>query len=351
MMSTYSITFLGDIYLGEDLSLELDAELTDKLRLSDYVVANLEAPITDIANQNENKVRLRSKPGLAGLLKSWGVDAVTVSNNHMFDSGLEGFNDTVKELDEVGIACFGAGANLDEALHPLIVSIKGTKVGFLVFSSEEIQTTCASKDSFGCAPFNSSLIINSIKALEDEVDSIIVCLHWGLSEYILPSPEQVDFANQLSKIPKVSAIIGHHSHVIQGVQIIEGTLVAFSLGNFAFRSFMHKNVNYRLSEDNKWGMLLQVMFDQRGRFVDYNILHSTFSTKMIEYCRSKKIQKEFNNRSNALVKSNYLFMWRCEAKKHLFKRLFRWANPIHLLKIRKEQIFAGWTLFKKAFGR
>jgi hypothetical protein len=98
-------------------------------------------------------------------------------------------------------------------------------------------------------------------------------------------------------------------------------------------------------------MILQIIFDKHGEFIDYKTYHCLFAGKKVERYHSKYIINEFAKRSNILSKPNYLHEWRYEAKKHLFKRALHWVNPLRIVKIRKEQVTAGLALFMKAIGR
>jgi poly-gamma-glutamate synthesis protein (capsule biosynthesis protein) len=175
-----NILFLGDIYLGGNPAVELSLEIQKILASSDIVIANQEGPISNCDSSIGIKCCLKSAPETADILKKRGVDVVSLANNHMFDYGWEGFEQTRNHLDKAQIAYLGAGKNLDEAAKPLILEVKGLKIGLLAYSWGFVQTTCATESSFGCAPLDTELMVEQISKIKNQVDAVIVMPHWGI---------------------------------------------------------------------------------------------------------------------------------------------------------------------------
>ncbi|MGH2375704.1 MAG: CapA family protein, partial [bacterium] len=98
---------------------------------ADLVFVNLECPLTTHGAPSDKHVAFRSDPALAPELRTAGIDVVTLANNHMFDHGREGMDDTLDALRGAGIAAVGAGRNLTAALTPAVLSAQGARVAFL----------------------------------------------------------------------------------------------------------------------------------------------------------------------------------------------------------------------------
>jgi poly-gamma-glutamate capsule biosynthesis protein CapA/YwtB (metallophosphatase superfamily) len=264
-----AIGFIGDVYVGRSSRVSIDAETRALLAGADLLVANLEGPITDsVSTPQQKTVLLRSEPGASAMLRSWGVDVVSVANNHMFDYGVEGFEDSLSDLSAAGIAWVGAGGNLDEATRPLVrTAPDGTTIGFLAFSSDRIETVCATETSPGCAPLDAELMTASVRALVPAVDVVVVLLHWGYIGFRFPAPEHAALGRALVDAG-AALVIGTHPHVVQGVVRHGRGLVAFSLGDFAFSGESDNGRTFRRHGATQMGMVFTVQLE-RGAVASY----------------------------------------------------------------------------------
>ena len=94
----------------------------------------------------------------------------------------------------------------------------------------------------------------TLPGLKAENDYVIVSCHWGQELKETPKPYQIQLAHQL--IDKgVDLILGHHPHVVQGIEFYKNRLIAYSLGNFVFGSF---------SERVRDSMILKLTLTEEG---------------------------------------------------------------------------------------
>ncbi|MDD4891251.1 MAG: CapA family protein, partial [Phycisphaerae bacterium] len=244
------IAFLGDCFLGgRPEQFHLDESLARMLGQVDLVVVNQEGPLTDLTHPTQDKCSLVSSPGAAAVLRSWNVGVATLANNHMFDYGWDGFAQTRSALTRQGIQIVGAGRDLAEASQPLILTLGGQRVALLAYSWAFVQTTCATESTFGCAPLDAELMVAQVSRLARAVDHVIVLPHWGYCDYRLPTPEQRVLARRVADAG-ARAIIGNHSHVVQGLDWRGGRLIAYSLGNFVFAAFDDRGTPAAVRADN-----------------------------------------------------------------------------------------------------
>lgn len=198
---------------------------------ADLLVANLENPLTTSGAAHPDKLCLRGDPAWAGALAAAGVSVVNLANNHMLDFGPAALAETRALLSAAGIAATGAGANLSEALTPVILARNGLTIGLL--GACDLSTKpgpIATATTPGIAPLDPALLLAAIDALRPQVDQVVLMLHWGLEYSPLPTPEQVAFAH--AAIDRgVGVILGHHSHCIQGLEHYNDGLIAYSLAN------------------------------------------------------------------------------------------------------------------------
>ena len=241
-----SLVFAGDtnfIWGVEDLQktrgmLYPLEEVMQMLESADLTAVNLETAITMRGTPiNEKNYIFNSNPLLASVLADVGVDLLVLGNNHSMDMGDEGIQDTIQFARRHGMFAPGAGMNLQEAAAPAIVEIKGLKIGF--FSGNEVgpNSNFASGQKAGTSTL--SVLQSSVRSWCARLDLCIVNIHWGMEYSPHPLPSQRSAAKDLIKAG-ADAIIGHHPHIAQGVEIIDGAPVFYSVGNFLFGSVNFK---------------------------------------------------------------------------------------------------------------
>ncbi len=198
---------------------------------SDLVVGNMECPLASRGAARDDKLCLRGDPGYADVLAAAGFGVLSLANNHLFDYGLDGFVDTRAHLSHAGIGTVGAGENLEAATRPLILEQNGFRVAFLAFCHASTKPSdLATTDRAGIAPLDHDAVLGAVRRWRGEVDQIVLLLHWGLEYSPLPTPEQVELAHAAVDAG-AGLVLGHHSHMLQGIETYRGAVIAYSLGN------------------------------------------------------------------------------------------------------------------------
>ena len=207
-------------------------DLYDIIRDSDLSITNLECPLTSTTDQTK-KVgpNLKADPKIANLLKDAGFNMVTLANNHIFDFGQQGLEDTLKVLQKNGISHVGAGLTLLEAQRTLYQIIKGIKLAIVNFA--EVEYSCANDEHGGASPMNLVDNFNQIREAKKMSNHVLVIVHGGHEHYLYPSPETLKRYRFYAKAG-ASAVIAHHTHCMGGFERYEGVPIFYSLGNFFF---------------------------------------------------------------------------------------------------------------------
>ncbi|MDD2505492.1 MAG: CapA family protein [Bacilli bacterium] len=257
------IAFLGDIALIGKYDITKNPYVKEKLKVMsenlkdfDYVVANLETPLTEIKKSWICKsMHLRSCTENVELLKFLHINAVSLANNHIYDFGKNGFEETIKILDDSGIEWFGANSK-----HLLKV-INGEKVCFSGFCCYSTNGTgyLKNNDKTGINTLTYDNIMRQLNVDKDNEAFSILSFHWGTEHTNYPSYEHTRLAELISKNKDV-LIYGHHPHVIQGIQKINNSVIAYSLGNCLFDDCTSIKGNFRLKQNinNKTSFILEV---------------------------------------------------------------------------------------------
>jgi len=231
------LLFAGDVTLAR----HIDTQVGDNtgyvfqrwgsVRPYDIFMVNLENPVTESNEKVEKEYNFKMSPKYFRVLRDGGINIVNAANNHIADYGRSGIFDTMRSLDSAGIRYVGIGKNLREARKPVILSLKGRKVGFLGYHGGD--RFAATEDSAGIAPRFQGYIVEDVKKLRQQADYVVVNFHWGeeLAEY--PDEWQRELAHRVIEAG-ANLIVGHHPHVLQGIEQYRGATIAYSLGNFVF---------------------------------------------------------------------------------------------------------------------
>lgn len=247
------IVAVGDIMLGRGVTESLKmkglgfsepfADVQGLLKAGDVVFCNLEHPITEGEHSldSDKKYVLKAGPDAAGGLEYAGFNLVSIANNHILDFYETGLEDTMVNLSDHGIAYAGAGKNLEEARQMAVMEVKGMRIGLLAYTEmadvlyqgDPPLRFAAGSDKAGVAPVNTRLIKEDIEKARDQVDLLMVSLHWGVEDSFGVTDQQISLAHWLVE-QGADIILGHHPHWFQGIEIYQGKPIVYSLGNFIF---------------------------------------------------------------------------------------------------------------------
>lgn len=220
-------------------------EARSLLTRADILVGNLEAPFTSRNTSTPHKsaesVRarhdyiLRADLQTATSLAFAGFDAVGLANNHMMDYQQGGLHDTLSVLNQLGIACAGAGRNLGEARRPALLERQGMRFALLSYSCILPPGSVATRLRAGIAPARGEgaeeMMRTDLAAARRQADFVLVSIHWGKQLERTPDKAQQRLGRLLLEWG-ADAVIGHHPHILQGIEVHHGKVIAYSLGDF-----------------------------------------------------------------------------------------------------------------------
>jgi poly-gamma-glutamate capsule biosynthesis protein CapA/YwtB (metallophosphatase superfamily) len=207
-----------------------------ELKRGDIAVGNLEAPIATRGDEFTGKrYRFSAAPQSAAALKRAGFSVVTLANNHMMDFGKPALLETIRHLDRNGILHAGAGLSLSAARQQALVQVKGARIAFLAYSLTFPKEFYATLDRAGTAPGWPDYFTEDIARAKASADYVVVSFHWGSEGATSPSPYQTAAA-RAAVDAGADVVLGHHPHVLQGIERYKKGVILYSLGNFAFGS-------------------------------------------------------------------------------------------------------------------
>jgi len=251
----------GDVLLDltEPEGIDPFANVEPNLASADVAIVNLEMAITERGEPYDKEFVFRA-PGSAALtLAGAGIDVVSLANNHVLDFGPVGLADTLSVLDEVNILRPGAGSNNAEAYAPRVLTLdNGIRVAFVSATAVVPGGFAASADRPGVADAKWAIprVLAAVRAAAAGNDVVVVSVHWGIERETCPSEDQRALASDLIEAG-ANLILGHHPHVLQPIETFDRTVIAYSLGNFAWHP------RYGITGDSG---VLEISFD--GPYVE-----------------------------------------------------------------------------------
>ncbi len=210
-------------------------KVTGLLNASDIAFGNLECPITIEGTPvlKDRNLIFRAHPSNAAVLKKAGFDVLNLANNHTMDYGCDGLSSTLDLLGGQGMLVAGAGADKLEAHSPVYIKKSGVTVGFLGFSAFPPEGYFHSDDKPCVAHVDFEKLDESIGKAKAGCDYLVVSFHWGREFSFYAAESQKELARRVLD-SGADVIVGHHPHVLQGIEIYKGKIIFYSLGNFVF---------------------------------------------------------------------------------------------------------------------
>jgi poly-gamma-glutamate synthesis protein (capsule biosynthesis protein) len=190
---------------------------------ADLTLANFENPVIRDSVYHPDATTFTGDLRLMPVLDQAGMDGVTLGNNHILDAGTTGLDETMRNLDDAGIAHAGAGMDLEEARKPMVF------LSYLDVPS--YGWAWATQTAPGTAPLLQNVIEEDIERLRPRVDLILVMPHWGKEYIATPEPQQVDLAH-IAIDAGADLVIGGHAHWPKGIEMYEGKPIFYGVGNF-----------------------------------------------------------------------------------------------------------------------
>lgn len=200
---------------------------------ADLICANLEAAVTQGNRPLIKTFRFNSPLDIGEHLALHKIKIVNLANNHSIDYGKAGLTDTIANLKRYHVETFGCGDNAMSALAPKVIQVHGTKIAFIGAVCFPLEGYVYLPDAFDVGRWDASLIKLQIQEARQLADIVVVCFHWGIEFSHYPTSSQIEIAHFCID-QGADLIVGHHPHVLQGMEIYRDKPILYSLGNFIF---------------------------------------------------------------------------------------------------------------------
>lgn len=233
---------VGDILLDRGVRKEMKGDydhpykkVKNILNEADITIGNLECPITYGGTPALKRpiIIFKADPENSEAVKEAGFDILNLANNHTMDYGTEGIVNTINTLKKTNINFIGAGSNYEDARKPLYAQAKNCKIGFLGYSVFPPEGYITFSDRPDVAKIDIKSLKDEIKSAKSKCDFLVISIHWGKEYGFYRSDMQKKLAYAIIDSGG-DLIIGHHPHVLQGIEGYKDGIIFYSLGNFVF---------------------------------------------------------------------------------------------------------------------
>lgn len=199
---------------------------------ADLAICHLEVPLAPAAGPFKGYPEFSSPPEVAEALADTGYDDCSTASNHTLDMKEAGVSRTLDVLDEAKIKHTGSARSEKEANTPLVLDVKGVKVGHVSYTFGFNGKQLPAGKPWLSNTINADKVIAEAKAARAAGAEIVVAsLHWGTEYVHEPTADQRRTAQKLLGDPSIDLIIGHHAHVVQPIEKINGKWVVYGMGN------------------------------------------------------------------------------------------------------------------------
>ena len=305
-----TISIIGDVSLADNWYIMpkydergnkvlgiLSEEVVNTMNNSDLMIANSEFTVSNRGKALSGKqYTFRAKPERLSIYGEMGIDLVTLANNHVYDFGQDAFLDMLDAFDNYKIPRIGAGHNIEEAMKPYYFVVNGYKIAFVNATRAEkyIMTPEAKDDSpdvFRC--YDPTNMENLIKEVKKESDYVIAIIHFGKEGSHDLETEQVESAKKYIDAG-ADIVVGHHAHVLQGVEIYNDKPIIYNLGDFIFNANTEETAMFqaKLNYDGSMEYYIYPAL-QKGCYTDF--LNNEEKQKLIDKINSWSINAHIDS--------------------------------------------------------
>ncbi|UPK76595.1 CapA family protein [Nocardioidaceae bacterium SCSIO 66511] len=225
---------------------------------ADLAVCHLETPLASASGPFQNYPVFSVPPQVLDGLKQTGYDLCTTASNHSVDVGFDGIVRTIDAFESRDLPFSGTAASPAQSRRTPIIDVAGARVAVLSYTFGTNGMPVEKPWSLNLTD-SDEVIADAEQAKADGADLVLVALHDG-AEYVSdPTEQQRELVDEITQSPAIDLVYGHHAHVSQPFDVVNGTWVAYGLGNFIAQQELTRPETYRgttavftFADDDGW---------------------------------------------------------------------------------------------------
>jgi poly-gamma-glutamate synthesis protein (capsule biosynthesis protein) len=287
-----SVVAVGDVRVYRDEPESTFVHVRDIIKGADIAFCQSESAYSDKGSMGSSGPRgaapidLRGYPAFAAA----GFDVVSMASNHIMDWGRDALLDAIERMRRDGMHPVGAGKDIEEARQPVILERNGTKIAFLAYCSVAPVGYYAVPRRAGVAPMRGithyemlendqpgtpceimswplprdlKSLVDDVRRVRQQVDVVAVSLHWGVHFIRAMIADYQPVVAHAAIDAGADIIIGHHPHILKGVEMYKGKAILYSIGNFAIDKAAG------MAGDTPWKRTRQRIFKEHYHVVEH----------------------------------------------------------------------------------
>ena len=296
---------------------DVDAVFKDVLSLfkaHDYSVANIECALTESCNGIEKfGPCLKAPLSTAKLLKEAGLDCCSISNNHFFDFGKKGAEDSLSAFNENDLDTVGFGENYEDSRKNLVIESNGQRICIIAVCESEYSY--ALENRMGSRPYDVYDTPADIRKAKKTADRVIVLYHGGKEHCRYPSPRLMKLCRNMAECG-ADLVLCQHSHCIGCYEEYCGCHIVYGQGNFLF--------HYDGEMPSHWYEGLAVSYDTLSNAISFSpVVHTKRGIELAKGEKKSSLISDFEKRNEELKNGRWYDGWKefCESKRSSYESI------------------------------
>ena len=201
------------------------------LQSFDLAICHLEQPVSPDENVIIPPMQLSVAAQIAPAIAAAGYDRCSTASNHSLDRGTAGIDATVNALEAAGVGQSGMARRPEEVL-PAVLTVNGVRIAHLSYTFSFNGLPPIPGEPWRSNLIDPERVIADARAVRElGAEAVIVSFHWGVERGVQPTTEQRRVAEAVTASGAVNLIVGHHAHVLQPIEQVNGVWVIWGMGN------------------------------------------------------------------------------------------------------------------------
>ena len=279
-------------------------DITPLISSADLAICHLETPIAPQGEELSTFPFFGVPPTITEAIAKAGFDRCSTASNHTYDRGVNGIDETVNALLANNVAQSGMARTPSE-IEPQTFSVKGVTLSHLSYTFSYNGLSLPKDEEWRSALIDTDRILRDAKtAREMGASAVIVSMHWGNEMSHQLNSQQVSVADALTKSGFVDLIVGHHAHVVQPIEKVNGVWVMYGMGNVL--SNLPTDERWPASSQDAGVFTITMRRSMAGKVLfDTPVVHPTWVDKQNGWI-IRDIEKSLSNLNNSGVNAQEL---------------------------------------------
>jgi poly-gamma-glutamate synthesis protein (capsule biosynthesis protein) len=199
---------------------------------ADVAICHMETPVAPPGGPYSSYPSFSVPPEITQALAATGYDACTTASNHTYDRGAEGVDRTLDALDASGIHHAGSARTPQEAATTMLLDVDGVGVALLSYTYGFNGIPAPGGETWRSNLIDEARISADARAARQRgAEVVVVALHWGDEYRHEPNAQQRALAPSLIRSADIDLLLGHHAHVVQPIEAVDGEWIVYGMGN------------------------------------------------------------------------------------------------------------------------